>query len=68
MSEGLFGAPVPSDVSLKDMVACVEREISMRRHVYPRWVRLGKLTQAAADMELQRMDAVRDFLNGHLRA
>jgi len=50
--------PVP----LSDQIACVEREIAMRRRVYPNWVASGRLRQAAADEELRRMEAVRDTL------
>lgn len=46
------------DVQLTDQIACVERELKMRRRVYPRWVSQGKLQQVGADLELQRMTAV----------
>lgn len=51
-------------VSLEDQLACVEREIGFRERTYPRHVKLGKLTQAAADLELARMRAVRETLVG----
>lgn len=44
--------------SLADQVACVEREIALRERVYPRWVQVKRLTQEAADRELDRMRAV----------
>ena len=49
-------------ISLEEMIACVEREIGMRERVYPRWVEQKKLIQATADQDLARMRAVRDFL------
>ena len=55
------GLAVPS-VTVAEMIACVERELAMRRRVYPRWVLAGKLTKAAADLELTRMEAVRATL------
>ena len=51
----MSGAPI----SIEDQILCVDREIGIRERVYQRWVKLGKLTQAAADLELQRMRAVR---------
>ena len=41
---------------------CLEREIAMRRRVYPRWVREGRMTQAEADREIDVMAAIlRDY-------
>ena len=51
-------------ISLEEMISCVEREIGMRERVYPRWVEQKKLLQATADLELARMRAVRDVLVG----
>ncbi len=52
------GLAVPT-VTIAEQVACVDRELGMRARVYPRWVKAGKLTQAAADLEMARMTAVR---------
>ena len=38
--------------------ACIERELKMRRRVYPRWVENGKMTQADADREIAVMEAI----------
>lgn len=46
------------DVGLLDQIRCVEREIDMRRRVYPRWVDAGRMKQAVADEEIRRMGAV----------
>jgi hypothetical protein len=46
------------DIPIADMIACVSREIAMRRRVYPRWVAAGKMTEAAAQVEIARMEAV----------
>ena len=48
--------------TLSEQLACVERELGMRKRTYPRWVANGKLNQAAADLEMRRMEAVRDTL------
>lgn len=45
-------------VSLPDQLACVEREIVMRKRVYPNWVAAGKMSPAKADAELAAMRAV----------
>lgn len=45
-------------VSLEEQIACVEREIRFRKHVYPRWVEAKKLLPAKASLELDRMQAV----------
>lgn len=50
--------PVP----IATQVACVEREIELRKRVYPRWVESGRLKQEKADEEIRRMEAVRDSL------
>ena len=49
-------------VTIMDMIACVERELAMRKRVYPRWVLNGKLAQSNADIEMERMTAIRDTL------
>lgn len=44
--------------TIAEMIREVEREISLRRRVYPRWVAQGRLTQAAADKQIAIMEAV----------
>ncbi len=51
-------------VSVEDMAVCAEREVAYRQRVYPRWVKLGRMTQAKADREIAAMQAIVD----HLRA
>ena len=47
--------PIISDaIKLK----CLEREIAMRRRVYPSWVRDGRMTQDHADREISTMEAI----------
>lgn len=52
--------PVP----IADQIAAVERELEMRRRVYPRWVANGKMKQGTADEEIRRMEAVLATLEG----
>lgn len=51
-----------TEISLTEQLECVDRELSMRGRVYPRWVLEKKLTQALADKEMARMRAVRHEL------
>lgn len=45
-------------MKLTDQHACVQREIAMRKRVYPRWVASGKMTKPKADHEIATMEAV----------
>jgi hypothetical protein len=58
------GAPVRAgdNVSLVDQIRCVERELRMRRKVYPSWVAQGKMRAADAARETWAMQAVLDTL------
>jgi hypothetical protein len=49
-------------VTIDDMLACVRREIGMRRRVYPRWVEQSKMSAADADREIETMEAVHTHL------
>lgn len=54
-------------VHIDTQCACVRREISMRKRVYPRWVATQKMTQEEADRQILVMEAVLATLEG-LRA
>lgn len=56
------------DVELDDQVACVRREIRMRESAYPKWIQIGRMTQAQADRELNTMRAVLATLERALKA
>ena len=60
MPTDLFPETVPAvqDVHIEDQILCVQRELAMRRRVYPGWVAKGRMTQESADLEIQRMQAV----------
>jgi hypothetical protein len=49
-------------IGIDEQIACVEREIALRRRVYPRRVADRKMTQALADKQLAAMSAVLDTL------
>lgn len=50
------------EITLDRQIACVRREIAMRRRVYPHWVESKKMTQAKADEEIVAMEAVLETL------
>lgn len=45
-------------IDIFDQVECVEREIAMRKRVYPRWVQNGKMSPQKAARETATMEAV----------
>jgi hypothetical protein len=53
MNEDMLFGP-----SIDDQIACVEREIAMRRRAYPRWIADRRMSQAKAQHELDAMCAV----------
>jgi len=53
---------MPEPIDIDRQIACVRREISMRRRVYPRWVSTGKMTQDEADRQISTMEAVQATL------
>lgn len=52
----------PAKLPLADLVRAAERELAMRRRVYPNWVASGRMKQDAADHELQAMQQIVDVL------
>jgi len=51
-------------VSIEEQIACVERELALRRRVYPRWVEQGRMAEAKAAHEIGCMEAALDTLRG----
>lgn len=49
-------------ISLSDQIKEVDREIALRRAVYPKFVQSSKLKQSSADQQMERMVAVRETL------
>jgi len=52
----------PSPFTVKELVACVGREVGLRRGVYPKWVATGRLSQEKANKEIAMMQEVYDLL------
>lgn len=51
--------PIPT---IDDLIRCAEREIKMRKKVYPWRVRQGKMPQGQADREIRLMEAILENL------
>jgi hypothetical protein len=47
---------------LPELVACAEREIALRKSVYAKKVKAKDMSQAKADEEIGKMEAIRDLL------
>jgi len=49
-------------IDLREVLACLRRELALRQRVYPKWVARGAMAQAKADKELELMRQAVDFL------
>ncbi len=49
-------------MNLDDCIKCAEREVAMRRRVYPGWVSQGRMKQENADREITTMQVIADML------
>jgi hypothetical protein len=47
-----------SGYTIEQQMACVKREIAMRKNVYPKWVMSGRMKPEAADHEINCLIAV----------
>lgn len=45
-------------ISREQKRLCIERELKMRRRVYPRWVADNRMSQQKADEEVATMEAI----------
>lgn len=45
---------------IEEKLACAERELALRQRAYPRWVAIGRMSQAEADREIAIMAAIVD--------
>jgi hypothetical protein len=43
---------------IDDLIKCARRELSMRKHVYPRRVLDGRMTKTQSDKEIAMMEAI----------
>ena len=46
------------EVTFREKLACVERELAMRRNVYPKWVKSGRMKADSAEHQIRAMEAV----------
>ncbi len=49
-------------ISLQEQLICVEREIAMRRRVYPRFIEQGRMKLDRAEREIAAMEAVAETI------
>lgn len=45
-------------ISIEDEIQELEREVSLRKRVYPRWVFQGRISQAKADRQIAVMQSI----------
>lgn len=49
-------------ITTADKLACAKRELKMRQSVYPRWIKVGKISNEKAEMEIRLIaEIVRDY-------
>lgn len=47
-----------TEFTAAEKLACAERELKLRRRVYPRWIERGQMTQKLADHEIACMESI----------
>ena len=50
-------------VTHAEMIACIRRELALRKNVYPGFVAKKRMSQSEADREIARMQAVHDMVS-----
>lgn len=50
------------EITLARQIACVRRELALRRAAYPRWITSGRMNADTAEAEIAAMQAVLDTL------
>ena len=60
-TENLF-PDLPTQITLRRQISCVEREIRFRHFVYPKRIQAGKMTADMAKSEISCMEAVLETL------
>jgi hypothetical protein len=51
-----------AEITIERQIAAARDEVNKRRHVYPRWVADGRMTQEEADNRIAAMQAVQATL------
>lgn len=46
------------EITLKEKIRCLQREIAMRKRVYPRWVESGRMSYEDSQREIETMRAI----------
>jgi len=54
----LFGKPTTSDVSINAKITELERELKLRRHVYPRLIGKGRISKRTANEQYLILQAI----------
>lgn len=49
--------------TMDEMIAEVEREIELRKRVFPRWIANGKMKQDVADRRIRILECVSAYLS-----
>ncbi len=60
VSSDLFPEATIADVRVADKITELERELNMRRNLYPKWVQQGKLQQHEAHRQIIILEAILD--------
>lgn len=47
-----------SPFTTADKLAAIERELRYRRHIYPRWIKAGKITDGFASAQIAIFEAI----------
>lgn len=63
-----LGAPQARRFNMLELIACAEREVKMRRQVYPHRVAQGRMTKALATRETAMMAAIAVKLREYAQA
>lgn len=46
-----------AEVTLSNQIACLARELHMRKRIYPKWVEIGKISPGQSKHEISAMEA-----------
>ena len=49
-------------ITVQEQITEIERELGLRRRVYPKWVDAGKMKQATAEYRIEVLEGVLDTL------
>jgi len=45
-------------ITIDDQIKCAERELAMRKRVYPRWITAKKMSEEKANREIAVMESI----------